>query len=272
MRHSPSRHAFTLVELAIVLVIIGLLVGGVLVGRDLIHASQVRASIRSIEEFNAATHTFREKYSGLPGDLLSSKAAEFGFEPRTGAAGKGDGDGWIRACSLASNNFRNIGCENILFWRDLSQVGLIKQKFDSANDNIVIDMTSSAEMLDYMPTLPLNDALFVHIATRPDRLHLWYLTIITGVTTGSLISGTTSPGLTTGEAKSIDEKFDDGYPLTGTVTAAGAPNTTNGPVLDTGGSATATRCVVNTVSPEVYNVTTSYVDNLNCRVVIRTGF
>lgn len=41
-----SRKAgFTLVELAIVLVIIGLIIGGVLVGRDLIKAAELRASL-----------------------------------------------------------------------------------------------------------------------------------------------------------------------------------------------------------------------------------
>ncbi len=38
--------AFTLVELAIVLVIIGLLAGGVLVGKDLIRAAEIRSVIK----------------------------------------------------------------------------------------------------------------------------------------------------------------------------------------------------------------------------------
>ena len=54
-----TRSAFTLVELAIVLVIIGLIVGGVLVGQDLIKAAQIRSVVTDIERYNAAATTFR---------------------------------------------------------------------------------------------------------------------------------------------------------------------------------------------------------------------
>jgi prepilin-type N-terminal cleavage/methylation domain-containing protein len=47
-----NRQGFTLVELAIVLVIIGLLVGGILVGQDLIKAATVRTTVSDIEKIN----------------------------------------------------------------------------------------------------------------------------------------------------------------------------------------------------------------------------
>ncbi|MEJ0009143.1 MAG: prepilin-type N-terminal cleavage/methylation domain-containing protein [Alphaproteobacteria bacterium] len=66
MRHA----AFTLVELAIVLVIIGLLVGGVLVGADLIKSAQFYALNQGKEDIVAAAMTFRDKYGRLPGDWM----------------------------------------------------------------------------------------------------------------------------------------------------------------------------------------------------------
>ena len=72
-----NHSGFTFVELSIVLAIIGLLVGGVLVGRDLIKAAEIRGHVQQIEKYNAAANTFRSKYGGLPGDLLSSRAAAF---------------------------------------------------------------------------------------------------------------------------------------------------------------------------------------------------
>lgn len=72
MRTQPSKSGFTLVELAIVLVIIGLIIGGVLVGKDLIHAAENRSLITQYQGYVAAVHTFQLKYRGLPGDLRNA--------------------------------------------------------------------------------------------------------------------------------------------------------------------------------------------------------
>ena len=89
MLKKPSQAGFTLVELAIVLVIIGLIVGGVLVGQDLIKAATVRSTVTDIEKYNGAVTTFRSKYNGLPGDLLASKAVEFQLSASTDANATG---------------------------------------------------------------------------------------------------------------------------------------------------------------------------------------
>jgi prepilin-type N-terminal cleavage/methylation domain-containing protein len=74
-----SLRGFTLIELAIVLVVIGLVVGGVLVGRDLIGAATMRAQLSQIEQLNTGVATFRDKYGGIPGDLPIPLANQFGF-------------------------------------------------------------------------------------------------------------------------------------------------------------------------------------------------
>lgn len=71
------KKGFTLVELAIVIVIIGLLVGGVLQGQELIKQAKIRAQISQIEKFNTALATFKSKYNALPGDLVAPQ--RFGF-------------------------------------------------------------------------------------------------------------------------------------------------------------------------------------------------
>ena len=61
-RKLNSRNAgFTLVELAIVLVIIGLIVSVVLVGQDLIKSAEMRAVIRQQDQFQVAVDTFFTK-------------------------------------------------------------------------------------------------------------------------------------------------------------------------------------------------------------------
>lgn len=68
----PRTCGFTLVELAIVLVIIGLIVGGVLVGQDLIRAGEMRKQVSQINEINTAVNTFKLKYNCLPGDCTNA--------------------------------------------------------------------------------------------------------------------------------------------------------------------------------------------------------
>jgi prepilin-type N-terminal cleavage/methylation domain-containing protein len=64
------RAGFTLVEIAIVLVIIGLIIGGILVGQDLIRVATIRSQVSQIDKYQAAINTFRLKYNNaLPGDV-----------------------------------------------------------------------------------------------------------------------------------------------------------------------------------------------------------
>ncbi len=64
-----SKKGFTLIELAIVLVIIGLLVVSVLQGQELVKQARIRKDLASIQDFRRAIETFRSKYDQLPGDF-----------------------------------------------------------------------------------------------------------------------------------------------------------------------------------------------------------
>jgi hypothetical protein len=73
------NQGFTLVELAIMLVITSFIAGGILVGRDLITSAQIRATARQIDMFNTSFSTFLVKYNCMPGDC--GNAEELGFRP-----------------------------------------------------------------------------------------------------------------------------------------------------------------------------------------------
>lgn len=75
MKHykSPSRNAgFTLVELAIVLVIIGLILGMAFKGKDLIDGAKVKSAEASINKVVSAINTYYERYGAYPGDGCSA--------------------------------------------------------------------------------------------------------------------------------------------------------------------------------------------------------
>jgi len=67
-RLNHQQQGFTLIEIAIVLVIIGLLLGGVLKGQELINTARVRALNNTVDGITAAWFSFQDRYRAFPGD------------------------------------------------------------------------------------------------------------------------------------------------------------------------------------------------------------
>ncbi|QBI05042.1 prepilin-type N-terminal cleavage/methylation domain-containing protein [Pseudoduganella albidiflava] len=86
---------FTLVEIAIVLVIIGLLLGGVLKGQSLIDNAKVKNVIQQSTSLQAAVNAYQDKFRALPGDDAQATAHV------PGTSGNGNGDGQIAEYQLA---------------------------------------------------------------------------------------------------------------------------------------------------------------------------
>ncbi len=68
MRYLRSKKGFTLVELAIVLVVIGIILGAVLKGQELINNAKMKRAYNQYREILAAVYTYYDKYGKYPGD------------------------------------------------------------------------------------------------------------------------------------------------------------------------------------------------------------
>lgn len=63
-----QQGGFTLVEIAIVLVIIGLLLGGVLKGQELINSAKVKNMINDFRTTSALVYGYQDRFKSFPGD------------------------------------------------------------------------------------------------------------------------------------------------------------------------------------------------------------
>ena len=69
-----KQSGFTLVEIAIVLVIIGLLLGGILKGQEMITQAKIKNVISDFSGIAAAQYGYQDRYRALPGNDPGAKA------------------------------------------------------------------------------------------------------------------------------------------------------------------------------------------------------
>ena len=112
MRRHQS--GFTLIEIAIVLVIIGLLLGGILKGQELITQGRIRNVANDFQAMTAGINLYQDRYRSLPGD-------DAGANARWNTTTSGNGDGQI----AGAYNTTTSTDESRLFWQHLRLAGLV---------------------------------------------------------------------------------------------------------------------------------------------------
>src|SRR5713101_5414518 len=71
---NSTEAGFTLVEIAIVLVIIGLLLGGILKGQEMITQARIKNIINDFNGVTVAVTSYQDRYRAIPGDDLNASA------------------------------------------------------------------------------------------------------------------------------------------------------------------------------------------------------
>jgi prepilin-type N-terminal cleavage/methylation domain-containing protein len=119
-----QQQGFTLVEIAIVLVIIGLLLGGVLKGQEIITNAKVKNLENSVDGLAAAIYSYQDRYRAYPGD--DDRATRFPGPPVVTKVGDGDGIIGGRFDSTTNTD------ESNLLWLHLRNSGLVSGEIDES--------------------------------------------------------------------------------------------------------------------------------------------
>lgn len=182
MNNIMRQKGFTLIEIAIVLVIIGLLLGGVLKGQELINTARVRALNNTVDGVTAAWFSFQDRYRAFPGDYTQATVNLPGI---VDAAGDGDGDGQV-----------NTDPERNNVWVHLEAAGYITGGY--SDETLSVDATDYACNVSQCPDNGFGSGMNLsHGALRQAA----------GADAHELISGRGIPVEVLAE---LDRKVDDG--------------------------------------------------------------
>lgn len=208
MQKIKKQSGFTLIEIAIVLVIIGLLLGGVLKGQELINTARVRALNNSVDGITAAWFSFQDRYRAFPGDYLDARSQI----NLPGAQAGGDGNGLV-----------DTDAERGRVWTHLESAGYITGGYDGAT--VIADQYGCSVVTcpdnGFGSGMNLSQGRLIQTATAADAHEL-----ITG------------RGIPVQVIAELDRKVDDGQPATGLMHlgdgGTGWDATAEGNCIDTG--------------------------------------
>ena len=186
------QQGFTLVEIAIVLVIIGLLLGGILKGQELINSARVRNLADTATGVQAAYYGFIDRYRRIPGDWSGTGATQaIGVTIASG----GDNNGRIDNDVGGAANY----VEPNAIWVQLAAAGFIQGAYPDDDANTAPDTENGRSPMNAFNNVMIMGRTADFLGAPPaPRLNL--------------IMGS---GIPVDVMRELDLKLDDGRPDAG---------------------------------------------------------
>lgn len=220
-RVRDSERGFTLVELAIVMMIIGLLIGGILKGQELMMNARLTSTIAAAKGFDAATTTFRDSYNAWPGDMANATNrlpnCNAGLNCVDGGTTVGvGGDGLVGTAGNVGVSPGAQTDEQVQFWRHLLAADLITG----------IDTSATLAWGQALPSAPIGGGWRIgqhgggalpagNAAGNARNGHYLELAGAPATNAAAAVAGTLP--LTPARAAQLDRKMDDGVESSGGV-------------------------------------------------------
>jgi len=199
-----KQSGFTLIEIAIVLVIIGLLLGGVLKGQELINSAKVKNLATDFKNIPLYIYGYQDKYRALPGDdksVTTHASASAVLASTPGTVGNGIIEGTWDSTTDTDESF--------LFWQHVRYAGLAPG---------ATDITAA----EYLPTNSVGGALGItNSGTNVP---------ITGMRGSYIVCSDSIAGKF---AKQLDTTLDDSNTATGSVQVTTAATSSAGAAIAT---------------------------------------
>jgi prepilin-type N-terminal cleavage/methylation domain-containing protein len=157
-----EQRGFTLVEIAIVMVLVGLLMGGILKGQEMVNQAKIKSLVADFSGVSAAYYGYQDRYRAVPGDDPNAGL-------RWAGATSGTGDGQV----AGKYNSQNPADESRQWWAHLRRAGFVAgagtlQPFNAVTG--VIGVQTGDGEAAIAPVLNGMASLIVCFAGLPDKM------------------------------------------------------------------------------------------------------